>query len=602
MNIQPQIVNLDTLFYRRLFRIPEYQRAYSWQTKHRQALFDDISRSQSSGNNRNHFMATVVGLRKETRTIVTDQYHVIDIVDGQQRITTLVLLYKAIAKALDRSDPMQRGIAEEIDKILVKPDDVCPVLLQTNHDASDFFSNYLRTGEYPQRSYAKTLAQRSIISAIVECETFVIEWQRRSLTLAGLVIHLKSRLTFILHEISDEALVYTVFEVLNSRGLEVSWFDRLKSMLMAVLFESETGNKEEMINEVHKLWSDVYRTIGLRLGLGSESLRFAATLRCEDCPNRPLNEEDSTKQLLALADGTPAGVIDVTNWIKQITATVDELTANRRINAVTKIAHARLVAVAIKLRSDLDQDQKERALGRWENVTFRIFGMNRRDARTGIGTYVRLAWRIKNDKLTFGNIMLGLSELGADYSIKESVKQLRATDCYNGWREELRYLFCAYEEHLSEHANQSFDNEQWNRIWEGNVSDSVEHIVPQSSGKRHVHWLGNLVLLPPGLNSRLGALSPSKKGDSYVKTGLLVAQQVGERITANKRWKEADIRSRENELLRWASSPTSATRGQNAHNPLISGSRKPKVGTTRPRAEGEDKGDSDADSRRGLGR
>ena len=49
-------------------------------------------------------------------------------------------------------------------------------------------------------------------------------------------------------------------------------------------------------------------------------------------------------------------------------------------------------------------------------------------------------------------------------------------------------------------------------------------------------------------------------------------------------------------------SPTSATRGQNAHNPLISGSRKPKVGTTRPRAEGEDKGDSDADSRRGLGR
>ena len=51
-----------------------------------------------------------------------------------------------------------------------------------------------------------------------------------------------------------------------------------------------------------------------------------------------------------------------------------------------------------------------------------------------------------------------------------------------------------------------------------------------------------------------------------------------------------------------ATNPTSATRGQNAYNSLISGSRKPKVGTTRPRAEGEDKGDSDADSRRGLGR
>ena len=42
--------------------------------------------------------------------------------------------------------------------------------------------------------------------------------------------------------------------------------------------------------------------------------------------------------------------------------------------------------------------------------------------------------------------------------------------------------------------------------------------------------------------------------------------------------------------LRTAANPTSATRGQNAHNSLISGSRKPKVGTTRPRAEGEDKG------------
>ena len=61
------------------------------------------------------------------------------------------------------------------------------------------------------------------------------------------------------------------------------------------------------------------------------------------------------------------------------------------------------------------------------------------------------------------------------------------------------------------------------------------------------------------------------------------------------------VRRKVHRVLAWAN-PTSATRGQNAHNSLISGSRKPKVGTTRPRAEGEDKGDSDADSRRGLGR
>ena len=43
MEIQPRHVSLETLFHRRLFRIPQYQRAYSWQGKHRKALFDDIS-------------------------------------------------------------------------------------------------------------------------------------------------------------------------------------------------------------------------------------------------------------------------------------------------------------------------------------------------------------------------------------------------------------------------------------------------------------------------------------------------------------------------------------------------------------------------------
>ena len=63
-----------------------------------------------------------------------------------------------------------------------------------------------------------------------------------------------------------------------------------------------------------------------------------------------------------------------------------------------------------------------------------------------------------------------------------------------------------------------------------------------------------------------------------------------------------DVRGEAFHTIEGNTNPTSATRGQNAHNSLISGSRKPKVGTTRPRAEGEDKGDSDADSRRGLGR
>ena len=552
MEIQPQHVNLDTLFHRRLFRIPQYQRAYSWERKHRDALFDDISRSYAAGNGRSHFMATIVGLRRDMRTIVTDQYHIVDIVDGQQRLTTLILLYKAVAKALNRSIHVERSVAEEIDKMLIKPDDVCPVLLQTNHDASECFSHYLRTGRYPQPSTATTLAQRAILSAVLECEQFVQNWLARGSSLISLIMHLKSKLTFILHEIGDESLVYSVFEILNSRGMDVSWFDRLKSMLMAVVFETQTGNQQETIDEIQKLWSDIYRTIGLRLGLSTESLRFAATLRTKDCPNRALSEEDAVGQLLEQSENTSIGAIEVTNWIKSVTEAVDALVADRRNNAVTKIIHARLVAVAIILREDLNDSQVDRALRRWENVTFRIFGMYGRDTRTGSGMYVRFAWRVRNEKLKFGDIMKGISKLGEEYPIDDAVQQLVSTDCYSGWREELRYFLYAYEENLSEQAGQRFNNEQWNRIWASNAAESIEHVVPQSSGKRHIHWLGNLVLLPPELNAQLGAIEPAEKCTRYTKTGLFIAQEVGERISMVKKWNEGEIRRRERKLVQWA--------------------------------------------------
>ena len=110
-------------------------------------------------------------------------------------------------------------------------------------------------------------------------------------------------------------------------------------------------------------------------------------------------------------------------------------------------------------------------------------------------------------------------------------------------------MLYAYEEHLSD---QKFENKQWKRIWEANTAESIEHVMPQYSGKRHIHWLGNLLLLPPRLNEQLGKCKPTGKYKEYTKTGLLIAQDVGERIAKNSRWNEADIVKRETELLEWA--------------------------------------------------
>lgn len=553
IEISPKFVPLNELLNRRLFRIPQYQRAYSWQKKQREDLFEDIERTWRAGDDRPHFMATIVGLRTKKHTIVADEYQVIEVVDGQQRITTLILLLKAIAKLIDRSNDEGGKIGKEIDHTLVKKDDATHLLLQTNHDTSHYFDDYMKNGTYPNPSSAKTLADREILSAMADSENFVKKWQEDNGQLKDLVILLKNRLFFIFHEIGDEALVYTVFEVLNSRGLSVSWFDRLKSMLMAIVFEYDGGNKEEIINQVHQLWTDIYRCVGLRQGLSAESLRFAATLRSDERPSRIYDQEKATELLRHQSNDGPSNVIETTKWLKSVTEVVDNLMADRRKNAVTRIIHARLVAVAVKLRQDISEMERDQILRRWENITFRIYGMFRKDARTAVGDYTRLAWDITRNDLSTKDILSRLSRIGQPYPVDEAVDEMKDSDRYDGWQEELRYFFFRYEEYLSTDYGQNFSNEQWNRIWEANSSHSVEHIRPQGANPHPwVHGLGNLLILPPRLNSKLGAKPAKSKADDYRKTGLRVANQVADTLDDLDRWTQQAIHERENVLLEWA--------------------------------------------------
>ena len=563
MDHRPQYYTLADLFARRLFDIPQYQRAYRWERKHRAALFSDIERSYVSCQD--HFMATVVVLcsQKGAVNIFGDVHEYFEIVDGQQRITTLILLLKAIAQSIDRDNPEGKAYGENIDNELVKPDNASLLLLQTNHDASNHFENYMRYGSYIKSGEATILADRRLLDAMKECEGFVRDWQKRGRSLEDLVTHIRNRLTFLFHQISDEALVYSVFEVLNSRGIEVSWFDRLKTMLMSVVFQS-SGNRDALIDSIHNGWTRIYRTIGLNNSVDSEVLRFTATLIDPEQRSRVVGEEQAVDLLRKQAEKNgkpehaPQRAIDITGRLQEIAGAVIKLRDNRRLSAVTDIAHARLVATAINLRTDLSDSVKDSVLRYWENVTFRIFGIYGKDARTGVGAYVRLAWDIRNKKLPPEEINAELLKIGRNYPCSTDAlqRELGKKNAYDESlsAEELRYFFYRYEEHLANKAGHKISAEQWNRIWESSASSSIEHILPQSSNEEHIHWLGNLTMLPPGLNSALQDDSPSDKVNAYLHKagGLLDAQDVANRITEASKWDEEDIVQRENDLFEWA--------------------------------------------------
>ncbi len=171
------------------------------------------------------------------------------------------------------------------------------------------------------------------------------------------------------------------------------------------------------------------------------------------------------------------------------------------------------MAVAILTRM-ISPWTNERDSSLWERVSFRIYGICGKDARTRVGDYVRLARSTVRDRLKVEAIEDGLRNIGAEFPIETAVDALRDSNCYTDWQQDLRYLLFRYEEHLAAQAGQTFDNEQWARIWEAASSDSIEHIHPQSLGEQQrsetgifVHRLGNLMLLPPGLDqgSRRGS-------------------------------------------------------------------------------------------------
>lgn len=552
LNIQPQYLSLSKLLDGRLFRIPEYQRAYSWSKRQRDDLFEDLRVTHRKGADAGHFMAAVVCLRREKKSLGTDELQVLEVVDGQQRLTTLIILLKAISRTLDESDKKQLAAKIELENLLVKRDSDELLLLQTNHDSSHYFADFLRTGKMLPPAEAKTIADREILGAIADCTRFVTSWQSE-VNLLTLIALLKNRLFFLLHEIDQEQAVYTVFEVLNSRGLQVSWLDRLKSILMGIAFELPNADSEQLIDDLHVTWRDIYSVIGLRQGLSTEALRFAATLHKNASPNRPLGEEDAVDLLRHAAQGGAAKVRSTASWLLRVTRACDRVLSRKRLNAVTRISQARLLAIAIELRDDLSDSDREQLMVRWEKVTFRIYGMLGNDARTRVGDYVRLAWNVVNKAPSVKAISASIGEIGAAFPIDEAIEGLQNENCYEGWEAELRYFMFRYEEHLSKRRGMRFQNEQWERIWMASPSESIEHIYPKSKApERLKHRLGNLVLLPPRLNSQLQDKAAKEKADDYTRTGLLIAAEVAEVIKQSGGWHGKDVDERETALVEWA--------------------------------------------------
>lgn len=555
MKLNPLHLKVSKLIEGRLFRIPDYQRAYSWQSRQRSDLFSDIKEAYQSG--REHFMATLVALAKETREINADEFQTVELVDGQQRITTLIILLKAIEKSLSLEIPDEAEIKKTLGKLLIKGDEHSLILLQTNHDSSKVFTTYIRSGniEEPKSS---TTADKNLIDAAKECEAFVSNWNASEGTIVSLISTVRNKLSVIYHEIQDQATVYRVFEVLNSRGLDVKWIDKLKSQLMALIFENIENEKTryEAFNEMKTVWKNIYQALGSESKIGDEALRFAGTWATNPRPNRIVSEQDATAELTKKAGNTLKGIAEIGQNLEEVVLANLKLFRDNRLRAVTRIAHARFVATAIILRK-LPPKEEKILLEKWERVTFRIFELGGADTRHKVGEYVRLGHDIYKSSLAPKEIQVRLDEISKNFSINDVLKSIDWSDCYTNWGEQLRYLLYRYDEYLAKEAGEKINQSAWNKVWQAEPSSSIEHIQPQSSGATYIHQIGNLTMLPPGINSSLNKRPPKEKFETYIGCGLRATTQVGLDVKEKNNWTEAMIKRRTKKIedfirIEWA--------------------------------------------------
>ena len=232
--------------------VPPYQREYAWDSGRVDQLYDDLALSKAE--HRDYFLGTVV-------TIPHPAENVLEIIDGQQRLTTIAILLVAIRNHLkaDGSAPMVvESIENEFLSTIDRTRGQRVPRLTLNVDDNDFFHDLVNsTGEVklnPSREshrlliVARDVARQRVLKIVSQFSP-----QHRIDVLNDWLEFLEHAAQVILVTAPDGAQAYRMFETLNDRGLKTSQVDLVKSYLF--------GQADRRITEAQAKWSSMRRVL-----------------------------------------------------------------------------------------------------------------------------------------------------------------------------------------------------------------------------------------------------------------------------------------------------------------------------------------------------
>lgn len=533
----------------KLYKVPIFQRDYSWTQDNWEDLWNDIE--TAADQKTAHYMGSVVLQSTNSKEYL--------IIDGQQRFTTLSILALAfidsIQKLVDKGIEIEEN-GERI-RILMRqyigqkdPTSLTyssKLFLNENNDA--FFQNRLI-------SFKEPIALRKLSdSEKLLWESFIYFRQR-------ILIRLKASgsiyasflnnvvgeyMTFIQITVEDELNAYTVFETLNSRGVELTSTDLLKNYLFSVVAKSDTDLKQ-----IKAQWKRIIDVIGLK--------EFPNFLRYFLIATRRLMTKEylfkevkgfvkldsEVFDLLERLEYYAYNYVALGNSDDELWAQDKELRNIVNILKAFKIIQWKpLVMVALEKLENADVKRLMKSI---VSISYRYNIIARMQTNDMERTYSKAAINLYNNKEA--TILSVLADLKAIYVADEDFKAFFAAKQFNtnnsSDKKLLRYTL--YKLEAQESAGNEYDFETDN--------GTIEHILPESYPShwqtefseeeylKSVFMIGNMTLLEAGKNNSEAADKDFASKKNVYKTSKFSLT----RNIIDSTWTPQSIRNRQAHL------------------------------------------------------
>jgi uncharacterized protein with ParB-like and HNH nuclease domain len=274
--MESSLLSISKIFTERLFRIPDYQRGYAWGKKQLKDYWGDLLQLEEG---KNHYVGvlTLESVPTEKFNLWEDDLWIIEarsyspyyIVDGQQRLTTSIILVQAICEYIPERNKLNFTSSKEIKKKFIydSKDEGISRSYIFGYEKDNPSYEFLKTRIFLEDSTNSETQQETTYTNNLEfAKAFFLE-QLKNLSyteIENIYKKLTQNFLFNIYTISNDIDVFIAFETMNNRGKPLSHLELLKNRLiyLSTKFIVDNHDKEQLRKRINECWKSVYHNLG----------------------------------------------------------------------------------------------------------------------------------------------------------------------------------------------------------------------------------------------------------------------------------------------------------------------------------------------------